>query len=169
MTVGQRIKKIRGIRGLTQKELGMRLGFPEKSADIRMAQYESGTRKPKKGLLTKMADVLEVRPEALEEPNLESHVGVMHALFALEDAYGARVSEVDGNMCLIFDRGLRASGDFALDGRRRALNGMLREWRREAVRAENGETTRGEYNEWRFDYPMSENGCFSSHSPRVKF
>jgi hypothetical protein len=33
---------------------------------------------------------------------------------------------------------------------------MLREWRREAVRAENGETTRGEYDEWRFDYPVSE-------------
>ena len=43
MNIGENIKNARNLRGLTQKELGMKLGFDEKSADVRIAQYESGT------------------------------------------------------------------------------------------------------------------------------
>ena len=43
MTIGEKIKNARNLRGLTQKELGIKLGFDEKSADVRVAQYESGT------------------------------------------------------------------------------------------------------------------------------
>ena len=41
MAVGERIKRARNFRGMTQKELGVAIGFEEKSADIRIAQYES--------------------------------------------------------------------------------------------------------------------------------
>ena len=40
MAVGDRIKRARNLRGMTQKELGIAIGFEEKSADIRIAQYE---------------------------------------------------------------------------------------------------------------------------------
>lgn len=52
------IKKIRKQRGLTQKALGVALGFPEATADIRISQYESGSRKPKKELLDRISIVL---------------------------------------------------------------------------------------------------------------
>ena len=45
MTNGQRIKKIRIFRGMTQKELGTMMGFGL-NGDIRNAQYESGVRTP---------------------------------------------------------------------------------------------------------------------------
>ena len=51
MAVGDRIKRARNLRGMTQKELGIAIGFEEKSADIRIAQYESNTRTPKEELL----------------------------------------------------------------------------------------------------------------------
>lgn len=54
MTIGQRIKKIRLFRGMTQKELGNILGFGA-HGDIRIAQYESGVRTPKEQMLIKMA------------------------------------------------------------------------------------------------------------------
>ena len=60
MAVGDRIKRARNLRGMTQKELGIAIGFEEKSADIRIAQYESNTRKPKDALLHKIADALDV-------------------------------------------------------------------------------------------------------------
>ena len=41
MTVGEKIKKIRTFRGMTQKELGLAIGFEEKGADNRIAQYET--------------------------------------------------------------------------------------------------------------------------------
>ena len=34
MTIGQRIKKARLHRGLTQQELGLLVGFPKNSADV---------------------------------------------------------------------------------------------------------------------------------------
>ena len=48
MTLGEQIRQVRRNRGMTQKELGMRLGCPENSADVRIAQYETGQRRPKK-------------------------------------------------------------------------------------------------------------------------
>ena len=47
MAIGERIHFFRTLRGMTQKYLGMALGFPEKSADVRLAQYENGSRTPK--------------------------------------------------------------------------------------------------------------------------
>ena len=47
MAIGERIHFFRLLRGMTQKYLGMALGFPEKSADVRLAQYETGSRTPK--------------------------------------------------------------------------------------------------------------------------
>ena len=42
--MGDKIHRIRDFRGMTQKQLGIAVGFDEKSADVRIAQYESGTR-----------------------------------------------------------------------------------------------------------------------------
>ena len=47
MSIGERIRYIRNLRGMTQKELGKAIGFDDRTADIRIAQYESGTRTPK--------------------------------------------------------------------------------------------------------------------------
>ncbi len=47
MAIGKRIHFFRTMRGIRQKYLGMLLGFPEKSANVRMAQYEMETSFPK--------------------------------------------------------------------------------------------------------------------------
>lgn len=62
MTIGQRIKRIRQHRGMTQKYLGMMMGFPESAADVRIAQYESGSRVPKPTVINRLAAVLGVSP-----------------------------------------------------------------------------------------------------------
>ena len=74
MAIGERIHFIRNLRGMTQKYLGILAGFPEKTADIRMAQYESGTRTPKADLTNKLAQILKVSPHALHLPNIDSKV-----------------------------------------------------------------------------------------------
>ena len=60
MNVGAKIRKIRMFRKLTQKELGRRLGYGENSADVRIAQYESGQRTPKQETIIRIAEILEV-------------------------------------------------------------------------------------------------------------
>ena len=56
MTTGQRIKAARMKAGLTQKELGTKLGVSESF----IAQYETDKRNPKKETLEKIADALDV-------------------------------------------------------------------------------------------------------------
>ena len=63
MTVGEKIKKIRTFRGMTQKELGLAVGFEEKGADNRIAQYETNYRVPKRELLDKIAQALRVESQ----------------------------------------------------------------------------------------------------------
>ena len=69
MAIGERIRFIRNLRGMTQKYLGTLVGFPEKTADIRMAQYEAGTRTPKEDLTKALAGALDVSPLALDVPS----------------------------------------------------------------------------------------------------
>ena len=103
MAIGERIRFFRNLRGMTQKYLGQVVGFPEKTADIRMAQYESGSRTPKAELTESLAGALGVSPLALSVPDIDSYIGLMHTLFTLEDLYGLTVSKSDGEICLKVD------------------------------------------------------------------
>ena len=98
MAIGERIHFFRLLRGMTQKYLGTAVGFPERSADVRLAQYENGSRKPKADLTAALAQVLDVSPQALDVPDIDSQIGLMHTLFTLEDVYGLTVSEADGEV-----------------------------------------------------------------------
>ncbi|MBR5273613.1 MAG: helix-turn-helix transcriptional regulator, partial [Bacteroidales bacterium] len=100
MATGERIHFFRTLRGLTLRQLGQAIGFPEKSADIRMAQYESETRVPKDEITQKLAQALDVSPQAIAVPDIDSYTGLMHTFFALEDRYGLKVSQIDGELCL---------------------------------------------------------------------
>ena len=58
-------------------------GLSAKTADIRMAQYESGSRTPKEDLVKALAGVLEVSPLALRIPDIDSDLGFIHTLLPL--------------------------------------------------------------------------------------
>lgn len=72
--IGERIRFIRNLRGMTQKFLGSQVGFTKRTADIRMAQYESGSRIPKADLIEQLANALDVSTEALNVPNIDSSI-----------------------------------------------------------------------------------------------
>ena len=55
MTIDERIHLFRSLGEMTQKYLGTALGFPEKSADVRLAQYETGSGTPKAELTATLA------------------------------------------------------------------------------------------------------------------
>ena len=65
ITFGRKLKHLRQKNHLTQKELGIALGFPEDSADIRIAQYES-----RDEILAKMTKILYVPIDILTVPVL---------------------------------------------------------------------------------------------------
>ena len=103
MAIGKRIKLFRNRKNLTQKQLGEQLGFLGRTSDVRMAQYESEARIPKQNLVKQMAGILGVNPHALTVPDIDTYIGFLHTLFALEDIYGFKITEKDGLICLYRD------------------------------------------------------------------
>lgn len=145
MAIGERIHFFRTMRGMTQKYLGMALGFPEKSADVRLAQYENGSRTPKADMTAALAQVLDVSPKALDVPDIDSYTGLMHTLFTLEDRYGLKINEMDGEVCLKVD--VRKNKDAS------RLHEMLCSWQQAAAMLEAGEISKEDYDKWRYYYP----------------
>lgn len=145
MAIGERIRFFRNLRGMTQKYLGQMVGFPGKTADIRMAQYESGSRSPKAELTENLAGVLGVSPLALSVPDIDSYLGLMHTLFTLEDRYGLTVETGETGVSLRVDP--RKGKDAA------ELSEMLTAWAEQAEKYRNGKINREDYDKWRYNYP----------------
>ena len=130
---------------MTQKYLGTVVGFPEKTADIRMAQYESGSRTPKSELTENLAGVLGVSPLALSVPDIDSYIGLMHTLFTLEDRYGLTIVKTENGVSMYVDS--RKGTDAA------ELSEMLNAWAEQSEKYHNGDINRDEYDKWRYNYP----------------
>lgn len=145
MAIGERIHFFRIMRGMTQKYLGMLVGFPERSADVRLAQYETGSRKPKADLTAALAQALDVAPQALDIPDIDSYVGLMHTLFVLEDIYGLTITEADGEVYL------KVNKDKSKDAAE--LLKMLSSWKEQADKLSAEEISREDYDQWRYNYP----------------
>ena len=145
MAIGKRIKFFRNRKGMTQKQLGEILGFLGKTSDVRMAQYESEARVPKHDLVKEMANLFGISTHALTVPDIDTNTGLMHTLFALEDMYGLKIGEIDGEICLRLDK-----SDYSTYS---SMFKMFHAWQSEAARLEKGEITKEEYDEWRYKYP----------------
>lgn len=145
MAIGERIRFFRNLRGMTQKYLGTVVGFPEKTADIRMAQYESGSRTPKADLTESLAGVLGVSPLALSVPDIDSYLGLMHTLFTLEDRYGLTIEKGDNGISMRVDP--RKGKDAA------ELSEMINAWAEQAEKYRKGDISREDYDKWRYNYP----------------
>ncbi|MDY6037923.1 MAG: helix-turn-helix transcriptional regulator [Eubacterium sp.] len=148
MAIGERIRFFRNLKGMTQKFLGVQVGFPEKTADIRMAQYESGSRCPKADLTQSLADVLGVSTMALNVPDIDTDLGFMHTLFALEDIYGLKIDKLDDEICIRLDKNRGTSYISLLE--------RFTAWQKEAEKYRNGEISKEEYDRWRYTYPEVE-------------
>ena len=145
MAIGERIRFFRNLRGMTQKYLGTVVGFPEKTADIRMAQYESGSRTPKANLMAAFAQVLDVSSLALSVPDIDSYLGLIHTLFTLEDRYGLTIEKGENGVSMRVNP--RKGKDAA------ELSEMLNAWAEQAEKYHDGEISREDYDNWRYNYP----------------
>ena len=143
MAISERIRFIRKKRGITCKELGQRIGFPDHSADVRISQYESGSRTPKREILEKIASVLEVSPEALSVPGLDGEAEALFSLFAMEDIYGFKICRSGSHLYLILGDTGASNGQ---------LQEMLLKWSCYAELLNTGKISKQEYDQWRYSF-----------------
>jgi hypothetical protein len=96
-------------------------------------------------LTASLAAALDVSPQALAVPDIDSYIGLMHTLFTLEDRYGVQVCESDGEVCLKVDS---SQGKDAAE-----FHKMLCTWKEQAAKLAAGEITKEDYDNWRYHYP----------------
>ena len=144
MAVSKRIRFFRKLRGMTQKRLGIAVGFSEKTADTRVAQYETDARGPKAALRERFAAALGVSVNALDIPDVDTPAGLMHTLFALEDIYSFQIVDSPEGLCLrLNEPALPRCGQLWL---------ALQTWHTFRLEMEAGIFPRTEYDHWRYNY-----------------
>ena len=148
MAIGERIRFFRSKTGMTQKLLGVKVGFPSKTADVRLAQYESGVRTPKSDLTEALANAFGVSTMALNTPDIDTELGLMHTLFAIEDIYGLTIDRIDGEICIRLDKSRGAA--YA------SLYERFLAWQKEHARLQCNAISKEEYDRWRYTYPEVE-------------
>lgn len=75
--IGKRIRNIRILNGLSQSELGEKLGL---TAD-RIQKYENGARNPKVSMIFRIANALDVNAAALYDPTPCDDLSTMFFFF----------------------------------------------------------------------------------------
>lgn len=166
MEVGQKIKKIRMFRCMTQRELGIRLGYDRKSADVRIAQYESGARVPKRETLSLMADILQVNILNFIRPHLGSAEDLMQLLFWLDEENRGAVhlfametcrEKQDGSNHRDIAISVNLEGEQPVVGIRFKYGKMdeyLQNWLEKKRQLKNQEISEKDYLEWKWNWPQ---------------
>ena len=160
MAIGERIHYFRLQRGMTQKQLGDAVGFTENTADVRIAQYESGVRTPKAEIVSALAKALDVSVHALTVPDIDTEIGLMHTLFTLEDTSALKIGKIDGELCLRLDK---------TSPRYHAMFELLSAWQTESAKLASGEITPQTYDLWRRYYPQYDTATIRAKLPPEEF
>ena len=145
MLLGQRIRFFRILRGMTQKQLGKLMGYTDDTADIRISQYESESRKPTGDTIDLFAKALHISPYAMCIHSFHCLEEIMHTLFALEDMYGLSVENIDGKICVSIPE---PSCDESF-----VVSTFLEMWSDIAQEYREGRIGKEYYDEWRYQFP----------------
>lgn len=149
MSVGHKIRAIRDLRGMTQKELGIKAGFSSTTADVRIRQYESNKMVPKDDKLKEIAAALDVDVTALKDHDIYSDLDLMQVLFEIEENYGLVIEKEVDRYVLSFDK------EHLLF---RFTNYNLDSWYRAKLQlqtdSESSDSENKEYPLWKYRFPL---------------
>ena len=135
MISGEKLKKLRLLRELTQKELAIKSGL----TDSAIRNYELGYRSPNKDQLIKIAEALACDVSALIDHTPISSFEFMQILFDYEEDLKIRPLVEDSTRGLI-------SNDMD-------FNDFLLEWDEMRKKHYNGEISDEEFEDWKLSYP----------------
>lgn len=163
-SIGAKIKKIREYRGLTQKQLGIRCGFSDATADVRIGQYEKNKKTPREKALKILCNALEIDESALFDADLLRSTKAKHALFDIEDFHGLRPIKVQGKYYLEFSGTTimnqkiepNSESDFLKVWLEKLEEYMSTDNDSEEVKKQK----KMEYDLWRYEYPLNEGKNF---------
>lgn len=168
MQIGERLKLIREFRNIKQKELGVALGYPPKSAAVRIAQYESCSVAPKKETAIAISKILKCNYiNFYYGTDLGKAERFMMDLFWMEESAGTSLyvfqlekynDKTDERTVYGMVNDYQYSGVFppiALAFDYSLVNDFMREWAIRFKELSDKEITREEYFEWKLNWPFT--------------
>lgn len=158
MSFGQRLKRIRNHRDLTMKQLGTKINIPERQADVRISQYESDHKTPRKDIIEKLANILDVNEFALDTPDLTTNYGAIFTMFEYYYTYGLHPVKIDGKIYLELDKNI-ADSSFIKD---------INEWYDTYESFQSGDITKEQFIDWMLKYPEFSTN-YANPLPREKW
>ena len=149
MTVGEKIKRIRIFREMTQKELGIAVGLTEN----RIAQYETNYRTPKKELLNQIAEALHVNFLNFYVDISGSAEDIIQTFFWMDELNPNTVNlfqmtenpELSTEMEYKNSDNWTASAPIGIFLNYNLVNQFLAEWLTRKIELKNGQITKKEY------------------------
>ena len=135
MISGNKLKELRLLRGLTQKELAMK----SELTDAAIRNYELGNRSPSREQMEKIAKALECDISALVEHDPISIFEIFQIIFDYEE--------------IVKLRPLIEEGTQALMSQDMNFNNFLVEWDEMRKKHYNEEITDDEFRDWKLSYP----------------
>ncbi len=135
MISGKKLKKLRLLRNLTQKELAIK----SELTDAAIRNYELGNRSPNKNQLYKIAEALDCDISALIDHSPNSITEFMQIIFDYEDEIKIRPL-IEGNTR-------------ALISHNPNFDDFLLEWDEMRKKHYNGEISDEEFDDWKLSYP----------------
>lgn len=139
MGAGERIRKFRKARGMTQAQVAQAIGATEGA----VRHYEHGDRTPGPEQIAAIAEVLGVSPAALSDYGIESARDALEVLFRLEDMSGLHPVDTDKGLALVIDEGVSGS---------QKIEYALITWKSMRDDLASGAITREEYEDWRASF-----------------
>ena len=135
MISGQKLKKLRLLRKLTQKELAIKAGL----TDTAIRNCELGNRSPTKEQMQKIAQALDCDISALTDHEPNSIHEFIHIIFDYEKEMKLRPL-IDGATSALLSHDIN-------------FNDFLVEWDEMRKKHYNGEITDEEFEDWKLSYP----------------
>ncbi len=177
MNFGERLKKIRTFRKMTMDEFGAALGLEGKNRSVRVSQYETGARYPKRDMLMKIAEVLQCNYKALDDYSSGAAEDIIETLFWLEESTSANASNkhfpeytAPGNLITLRemqpvtnDADVKCTyndeehfsifAPVAITINYGLVNDFLLDWNKKKQELASGKITPAEYFEWKITWP----------------
>ena len=135
MISGEKLRKLRLLRKLTQKELAYMSGL----TDSAIRNYELGYRSPDKEQLKKIAEALQCDASALVDHTPISIFEFMQVVFDYEKDFKIRPLVEGSTLGLIFHE--------------ENFNDFIKEWDDMRKKHYNGEISDEEFDDWKLSYP----------------
>lgn len=132
MTLGEKIRLHRTMKGLTQKQLGEMTGIHE----VSIRKYEADRIIPKKEQLEKLSECLGVPYNEFVDLHISTDSDILPLLFAIDEVFEMQISSENNET-------------FYIEFKEPLVNHFLREWQSLKELNKLGEVSKEDYDIWK--------------------